>query len=162
MGNGTIQKEFNYSQKNDGTPDEVFPLLCPVREKEWIDGWEYEMIYSKSGLVEEGCVFTTPHHGSTVTTWYVTRHDSKLHYVEFIRFTPGETVVRIQIQMEELPGNKTASNISYQYTGLNEHQNAFIENKMQDDFHQSMLYWEKAINYYLTTGQKLMKDLNSK
>jgi len=157
MKKDTIQKVFSYRQQNEGTPDQVFPLLCPVREKDWIDGWEYEMIYSTSGLIEEGCVFTTPHHGSTVTTWYVTRHDIKQYFVEFVRFTPGETVVRIQIQLDELTGNKTAVNISYQYTGLNEQQNEFIENKMQDEFLQSMLYWEKAINYYLATGQKLMK-----
>ena len=157
MTRATVQKEFSYRQQNDGRPDQVFPLLCPVREKDWIDGWEYEMIYSKSGLIEEGCVFTTPHHGNTTTTWYVTRHDIKQYFVEFVRFTPGETVVRIQVQLDELPGNKTAANISYQYTGLNEQQNEFIENKMQDEFLHSMLYWEKAINHYLKTGQKLMK-----
>jgi hypothetical protein len=157
MSNIAIQKEFIYRQQNDGTPAEVFPLLCPAREKDWIDGWEYEMVYSVSGRIEEGCVFTTPHHGSTVTTWYVTRHDNKQYFVEFVRFTPGETVVRIQIQLKELPGNKTAANISYQYTGLNEQQNEFIKNKLQDGFLESMLYWEKAINHYLTTGQKLVK-----
>ena len=158
MKKDTIQKVFSYRQQNEGTPDQVFPLLCPVREKDWIDGWEYEMIYSRSGLIEEGCVFTTPHHGDKTTTWYVTRHDIKQYFVEFVRITPGETVVRIQIQLDELPGNKTAANISYQYTGLNEQQNEFIENKMQVEFLHSMLYWEKAINHYLKTGQKLMKQ----
>ncbi len=153
----TVQKEFVFSQINEGTVDEVFPLLCPVREKDWIDGWEYEMVYSTSGLIEEGCVFTTPHHGSSKTTWYVNRHDKENHFVEFVRFTPNETVVRIRIKLNELPGNKTAANISYQYTGLNQQANDSIENNMREDFLNSMRYWEKAINHYLTTGQKLMK-----
>jgi hypothetical protein len=154
---GTIQKEFNFRQINEGPVTDVFPLLCPVREKDWIDGWDYDMVYSTSGLAEEGCVFTTPHHGKTETTWYVTKHDHVNHEIEFIRFTPGETVVKIYIRLKALPGDKTEANISYQYTGLNEQQNEFIENNMQDSFNQSMHYWEKAINHYLKTGKKLMK-----
>ncbi len=153
----TIQKAFHYRQVNEGRPEEVFPLLCPVREKDWIDGWEYDMVYSKSGLAEEDCVFTTPHHGNSETIWYINKHDKQHHIIEFVRFTPGETVVKIHIQLNELPGNKTEASITYQYTGLNEQQNEFIENNMQDSFQQSMIYWEKAINYYLKTGKKLLK-----
>jgi hypothetical protein len=29
-----------YTQKLDATPERVFPLLCPVREAEWADGWQ--------------------------------------------------------------------------------------------------------------------------
>ncbi len=155
MKSGTIQKEFSFRQINEGAVSDVFPLLCPVREKDWIDGWDYDMVYSKSGLAEEGCVFTTPHHGKTETTWYINKHDKLHHIVEFVRFTPGETVVKIHIQLNELPDNKTEAKIAYQYTGLNEQQNEFIENNMQDSFQQSMIYWEKAINYYLRTGEKL-------
>ena len=35
-----------YRQTIDATPEKVFPLLCPVREAEWLDGWQYAMIYS--------------------------------------------------------------------------------------------------------------------
>lgn len=31
-----------------------------MREAEWLDGWKHNMIYSESGLVEEGAVFSTP------------------------------------------------------------------------------------------------------
>ena len=37
----------------------IFPLLCPVREYDWIDGWECEMIYSESGVAENNCIFKT-------------------------------------------------------------------------------------------------------
>ena len=40
-----------------GTVEEVFPLLCPKREEEWIPGWECETIWSKSGYNEEGAIF---------------------------------------------------------------------------------------------------------
>ena len=34
----------NHVMKIDASPDLIFPLLCPVREAEWIDGWSCEMI----------------------------------------------------------------------------------------------------------------------
>ena len=34
-----IQKTFTFNQLNEGTPEQVFPLLCPVREKDWLDGF---------------------------------------------------------------------------------------------------------------------------
>ena len=46
----------SYVQRIEAAPDKIFPLLDPVREKEWLDGWEYEMIYSNSGLGENGCI----------------------------------------------------------------------------------------------------------
>jgi hypothetical protein len=47
-------------------PDLVFPLLCPVREYEWLDGWECEMIYSTSGIAEDSCIFKTAHAGRMI------------------------------------------------------------------------------------------------
>ena len=40
-------------------PERVFPLLCPIKEYDWIPQWRCEMIYSKSGVAELGCVFKT-------------------------------------------------------------------------------------------------------
>jgi hypothetical protein len=48
-----------YTQTNPAAPERVFPLLCPVREADWIPGWRYKLIYSESGVAELGCVFTT-------------------------------------------------------------------------------------------------------
>ena len=64
-------------------PSLGYPLLCPVREADWFDGWQYNMIYSESGLVEEGAVFTTPHEGEEDTVWIVKKHDPKKHEVAF-------------------------------------------------------------------------------
>ena len=49
-----------FTQTNPATPEKVFPLLCLVREDDWLPGWKYRLIYSDSGVAELGCVFTTP------------------------------------------------------------------------------------------------------
>jgi hypothetical protein len=154
----TIQKSFKYIQINDGTPEEVFPLLCPVREKDWLDGWEYKMIYSKSGLIEKDCVFSTPHHGEFDTIWYVSQYNPKDFKIEFLRVTPIENVVKINISLSLTANQKTKANIIYQYTGLNDEQNNFIENGLEEQFNENMKWWEKAINHYLKSGNKLFEE----
>jgi hypothetical protein len=60
---------------NVAPPETVFPLLCPVREADWVPGWRYRLIYSESGIAEYGCVFITPNEDGTETTWVVTDYD---------------------------------------------------------------------------------------
>ncbi|OMP30044.1 hypothetical protein [Mangrovimonas sp. DI 80] len=152
-----IQATKSYQQINNATPDEIFPLLCPVREKDWIDGWDYTMIFSKSGLVEKGCVFSTPHHGKEPTIWYVTQHDPEHYKVEFVRITPKEEVVRIYIVLEDNHNGSTTANITYEYTGLNDSKNKWIATELDKAFEKTMKGWEKAINHYLEYGEKLFE-----
>lgn len=66
----------SYRQAINAPAEEVFPLICPVREAEWLDGWDYRMVYSESGIAEEGCVFTSHHPGEeSDTIWIITQHD---------------------------------------------------------------------------------------
>lgn len=146
---------MNYTQLNTGKISEVFPLLCPVREKDWLDGWHYQMIYSQSGLAEKDCVFTTPHHGKYDTVWHITQYDQSNHKIEFLRVTPSENVVRINIELEESGTQQTSTKISYQYTSLREEVNRFIEADLEISFLKSMVWWERAINHYLKTGEML-------
>ena len=53
------RKVFEYRGVVPAPPAEVFPLLCPVREYEWIDDWSCEVQYTASGVAEKGCAFRT-------------------------------------------------------------------------------------------------------
>jgi hypothetical protein len=55
-----VRITHTYTQTLDGTPVEVLPLLCPVREVEWVPGWAPRLVLSASGVAEPDCVFTTP------------------------------------------------------------------------------------------------------
>jgi len=50
---------FTYSGTVPASPAEVFPLLCPVMEYDWLDGWACSMKYTQSGVAEQGCAFST-------------------------------------------------------------------------------------------------------
>jgi len=157
-----IQISKTYNQINNAPPEVVFPLLCPVREKEWIDGWDYEMIYSKSGLIEKGCTFSTPHHGNEQTIWYVTEYDKVNYRIEFVRFSPNEEIARINIILLNNGDGTTTSSITYQYTALNDLKKDWIQDKLENEFIESMIWWEKSINHYLEKGEKLMRQISTK
>ncbi len=72
IGNRVVRE---YVQTNPAPPERVFPLLCPVREAEWVPGWEYRLVYSKSGVAELGCVFTTPNEDGSETTWMTIEYE---------------------------------------------------------------------------------------
>ena len=151
------QKKSRAIMNKTGNINHVFPLLCPVRERDWIDGWDCKMIHSESGLIEKNCVFTTGHHSDIETVWHVTQYDTENYTLEFLRITPSENTVRINIQLEKVDDFKTKAHISYLYTLLNEDESEFKMKQLEQSFSESMIYWEKAINHYLQIGE-MMKN----
>jgi hypothetical protein len=144
----------SYKQTINAPPGAVFPLLCPVREAEWLDGWRYEMIHSESGLAEEGCVFTTPGDGEEDTVWIVSRYHRENHFIQFTRFTPGSRTCVLKIAVT--PKDSTDSNvdITYTYTGITDDGNAWIDNFTEDTFLEAVKFWESSMNHFLETGEK--------
>jgi hypothetical protein len=144
-----------YTQTNDAPPERVFPLLCPVREAEWVAGWQYRLIYSESGVAEDGCVFTTPNEASPETVWMVTHYDSAAFQIAYAWIKPRINATQLRISLLPTPGGKTATRIHYFYTGLSAAGNKEIESYTPEWFRSKMQGWEKAINHYLATGNIL-------
>ena len=84
----------SYCQTINAKPEIVFPLLCPVREAEWLDGWKYNLIYSETGFAEKGCIFSTPHKEEEDTIWIITEHDKEK--------SKGSCECRIDVQLSRL------------------------------------------------------------
>ena len=144
-----------YRQTINAKPDKVFPLLCPVREAEWLDGWNYTMIYSASGLVEEGAVFSTSNPGDEDTIWVVTRHDPAARRVEFARFTPHSRTCFLKIAVSALGGDRSYVDVSYTYTSIGTAGSRCIESWSEKEFLDAVIFWESSMNYFLKTGGRL-------
>lgn len=144
-----------YRQTIEAPPDVVFPLLCPVREAEWLDGWQYTMVYSASGLVEEGAVFTTSNPGEADTVWIVTRYDRAARLVEFTRFTPGSRTCVLQVVVEPLGEARSHVHVSYTYTSIGRPGEEFIDGWTEEAFLKAMVFWEQSMNYFLKTSRIL-------
>jgi hypothetical protein len=139
----------------DAEPEVVFPLLCPVREADWLDGWKYEMVYSASGFAEQGCVFITPGEGEPDTVWVITKHDREERVIEFSRVTPGSRTCVLVIFVEPKGAGTSAVNITYTYTSISEKGNQFLEGLTEDKFLVDVRFWEESMNFYLKTGALL-------
>ena len=152
-----------HTQTNTAPPEKVFSLLCPVREADWAPGWEYQLIYSDSGVAELGCVFTTPNapapgsQGQVAAekTWIVTEYDPAAFRIGFVWISPGRVATEIRIQLTRAAGAATLANIRYRYTGLSEEGNREVEAYDAKWFRNMMEGWETAINSFLRTGKKI-------
>ena len=66
--------EKTYEMTVPASREMVFPLLCPVREYDWLPYWNCTMIYSATGRAELGAVFRTEVPGKGEATWIVTQY----------------------------------------------------------------------------------------
>jgi len=148
----------SYEQTINAAPSKVFDLLCPVREAEWLDGWDYTLLYSKSGLAEEGCVFLSRQEGEKDTIWMITKRDVQNREIEFIRMTPESRIARLTISVDEKEAMVSKVVITYVITSLCEKGNQFIAAFTEEKFTGAMQFWEKSMNYYLETGKKLAQS----
>jgi len=149
-----------YTQSIAAPPERVFPLLCPVLECEWLDGWRdgLQMIHSDSGVAEDGCVFVTRGRDRPDTVWIVTRHDSAAHVVEFARVTSGLVATRLQIRVEAAPAGTSRVHITYTFTRLSEAGAAFVRDSHSEAaFLRDMKWWEDSMNHWLRTGETLRR-----
>jgi hypothetical protein len=144
----------NYTQTIRATPERVFPLLCPVREREWVEGWECRLVYSASGVAEGGCVFTTPQPGGPETVWVVADYEPPRR-IRFVRITPRETAVEIEIEVSPQGSDESAVAIRYTYVSLGPRGDRRIDAITEEAWRTDMELWERSMNHFLATGEML-------
>ena len=148
-----VRATRSYTQRLVAAPDSVFPLLCPVREADWIEGWNPPLVISSSGVAERDCVFTTST-ASADAIWYITRHEPDAGFVEMIKITPGITACRLTIQLRAA-GKGSEADITYSHTSLGPDGDKFVASFTDDFYRQFMQDWESRINHYLRYGKAL-------
>ncbi len=146
----------SYRQTINEVPSKIFPLLCPVREADWLDDWDYKTIYSESGVAELNSVWTTSYWKDSEQTWIITKHDIKNYEIQFARFVPK--LVTSVLDLKVIPKDAISSyvDITYTYTSLSEEGNIFLKNNFTEEFfNKNMKTWEESMNYFFRTGEKL-------
>jgi hypothetical protein len=145
-----------YRQSLLAPPVKVFPLLCPVREAEWVNGWSPEQVISASGVAERDAVFLTPDpRGKAI--WYITRHEPENWFVEMLRIVPGVTACRLSVQLLE-NGSECFADITYSHTSIGPAGDEFVAGFTAEYYESFMRTWEKELNHFLTTGRPLPDD----
>jgi hypothetical protein len=143
-----VRVRRSYTQKLRGKPAEVFPLLCPVREREWAEGWDPLSVYTMSGFAENNCIFTTGRE-EPESVWVITEFDSVSHRLEIIKVSPGMTVARITIRLTANESGNTDAEVVYMYTAISRVGEEFVRGYSQEFFDRFMQFSESALNGFL-------------
>ena len=145
----------DYTGRVEASPDKVFPLLCPIREYDWIDGWACDMIYSESGFAENNCIFKSEFASGIEATWVTTRRDDHNFAFEFVIFFPGLAVAKMDISLEENEDGTTAMRWVRTLTSITENGDQLLDHTSGEPFRQRMDWLYKSLNHYLKTGEML-------
>ncbi len=140
-----------YVQRLVAPPDQVFPLLCPVRETEWVEDWDPLRVYTASGVAEPECVFVTADAG-VESTWVVTRHDPRARVVEMVKFTPGSLVTRLRISLEPAADGGTLATVVYTFLAATEAGRLAVVERTEEAWVDFMQQWESAMNEFFARG----------
>ena len=135
-------------------PEAVFPLLCPMREYDWIDGWRCTMVCSVSGRAELDCVFRTAFAADgPEDTWVVSRYEPPQR-IEFVRVNPLRAM-RYAIALRPLGPGETEAVWSQVVTGLGDEGEQFVRSLDDAAFAARMAVLERMLDHYLETGAML-------
>lgn len=143
----------SFVQRFHAPSGKIFPLLCPVREYEWIEQWKCEMLHSDSGIAEKNCVFRTRFpEESSHDIWVITRYEPNTG-IEFVRVNALRTMC-LSITLTDNGDGTTRAVNEQLLVGLTEEGNQLLDS-MADSFSFEMRMGEAMLNHYLSTGKRL-------
>jgi hypothetical protein len=134
--------------------DEVFPLLCPKREEEWIPCWECETIWSKSGYNEAGAIFRTLKPYGTELYWTTLQYDIHKQIVDFLITAPHLFMFRFKIEPRVGVDGILAITFTQVFTSVSEEGNAFLNRYEGEDFQGRLNSLGEFMQLYLESKRR--------
>lgn len=135
----------------EASPAEVFRQFCPTREKDWIKGWEADLVYTETGYVEPHCIFTTP--PSNIVgpgLWIFTRLEPN-QLLELVRVIENNLVVHFRIDLKDNNNGTCTGTWTLKFTALSQQGNEMVKAIPDDDPHFRKLI--HGLQHYLNTGE---------
>ena len=128
----------------------VFLLLCPVKEVDWIAGWEdiCTLVYTDSGIAEEGCVFKTDTQEEGKALWLCSHYDAESTKISYIKHIIDKTIIKWDMVVRDTESG-SAIDMVYNITSLSKES---VEFSKQMDAGLKTLFnnIERQINDYVT------------
>lgn len=138
------------------TVEEVFPLLCPKKEEEWIPGWECETIWSNSGYNEESAIFKTVKPYGTELYWTTLQYDINSKIVDFLLTAPRLYMFRFKIEIHVSSDSLLSITFTQTFTSISEEGNILLKRYRSEDFGERLKNLEEFMNRYLEDKRKMM------
>lgn len=142
------RKVLDFEETFEASPEEVFPLLCPVREYDWIEDWDCTVVYSRSGFAEKGCVFTSQL--ALGETWTCSRYEPD-SAIEFVINAGNNLVITFEASLE---ARSDATHVRWRRTfvTLDAIGNRFLDSYTQEKYDAEMAHLSRMLGHYLATG----------
>lgn len=139
-----------------GSPDKVFPLLCPVREYEWIPGWKCTMHYSRSGVAEKNAVFTTARMlRARAVVWSCITYEPD-SFVEYLMVSGRDGVIRLSIGLESKGEDRTEVTWEMVFTATSPIGHRVGRHQFSEAAFREMIASRKGeLDHFLTTGEMI-------
>jgi len=134
--------------------EEVFPLLCPKREEEWIPGWECETIWSNSGYNEESAIFRTIKAYGTELYWHTLKYDMNRRVVDFLITAPHLYTLRFKIEISANGDSPLTITFKQVFTPISGEGNTFLTRYRSEDFEERLKSLEEFMNQHLEEKRK--------
>lgn len=159
-----VRVHFHHPMTVRATPEEIFPLLCPVREFDWIPHWDCKLVYTESGVAERNCIFQTntgqtDKPGEGVDTWVVSHHEPPQR-ISFVRVDDQRTI-QYDVFLEAVPqangGDTTKLDWHQEITALHEDGDRFVRELKASDFSAMIEKVEAMLEYFLRHGEPLQE-----
>lgn len=149
-----LRAKKSHTVRINASAERILPLLCPVREDEWLPGWKgrYELIYSESGFNEEGCVFRLPDTLGAEGIWTCLKFDEEAYEVVFHICVRDLLVYRFRISLGENGDGTTDATFAHVYTAVSEKGNEWIANRTDEAEREGVAYLGGMLDYYLKNG----------
>jgi hypothetical protein len=143
------------------SPEKIFPLACPVEELRWIRDWEYQLIYTKSGVNENNCMFIENVSGpiffgrQVATTWITTFHDPDKYRVHFLLIMEEKAVIKFEFQCREIGINTSVATWHFVYTALDSEADKLTEQAIKENLMTIISFISSSLKHYCETGKIL-------
>jgi hypothetical protein len=105
--------------------DQAFMCFTPAGEELWVDGWAPRYVHPADGRTEAGMVFSTGN-GDEITHWLLADFDRAARRSRYLRCTPASRMTVVEVQCRALDATRTAVEVSYALTALNDAGDAAI------------------------------------
>ncbi|NQU85463.1 MAG: hypothetical protein HQ541_06855 [Mariniphaga sp.] len=146
--------EFSEAIKANAVKDDIFELLCPRREYDWIPHWECEILHSVSGYNEKGCVFTTKNLTSEVPwVWLTQEFDKEKGIVRFAIFAAGLFVMDYTIKVIDTGSSSSELEFNQIFRSISSEGDKVVGSFTYDVLSKHIKPLESMLNEYLAKLQ---------
>jgi len=149
----SLRKEFVHTIKILGDTQTVFKAFCPIAEKEWLPGWDCTMLYSKTGIAEKNCIFTSKHDNMPKAVWVCSIYDPG-NEVEYVKTIPEHIVTVVNIKTTQV-NEFTECTVKYTHTALSTGGAHYISSHLSEEqLIKQINPWKEEIPTYLRNISK--------